>query len=65
MGSGPTQTLVLLQEVLAPFVLSNSGCSGNESRLVDCPVEASTRGSAARGTVNTQACDPAACDRFR
>ena len=44
----------LVQEVLAPSVLSNHGCSGDESRLVGCPVAASTRGSAARGTVNTQ-----------
>ena len=28
----------LMQEVVAPFLLENLGCSGNEARLVDCPV---------------------------
>jgi len=27
---------------VAPFVLENLGCSGNEERLVDCPVVADT-----------------------
>eukprot|EP00892_Ulva_mutabilis_P004523 jgi/Ulvmu1/2442/UM135_0002.1 len=26
--------------IVAPFALENLGCAGNESRLVDCPVEA-------------------------
>ena len=30
--------LCLIQEVVAPFVLENLGCSGDEARLVDCPV---------------------------
>ena len=27
----------LQEDVRAPFVLENLGCSGNEERLVDCP----------------------------
>ena len=27
-----------MQEVVAPFALENLGCTGNESRLLDCPV---------------------------
>lgn len=28
-----------LQEAVAPFALENLGCAGNETRLVDCPVD--------------------------
>lgn len=28
-----------VQELVAPLALGNPGCSGNESRLVDCPVD--------------------------
>ena len=31
-------TLSRTQEVVAPFVLENLGCSGDEARLMDCPV---------------------------
>lgn len=53
-----------VQDIVAPFALENLGCSGNESRLVDCPVVESDdvdpeggRGFVA-GTDNPAVCDP-------
>lgn len=45
-----------MQEVLAPFALANPGCAGNETRLVDCPVQMSTQDDS--GDINTAVCDP-------
>ena len=45
-----------MQEVLAPFALANPGCTGNETRLVACPVQMATQDD--RGDINTATCDP-------
>ena len=47
----------LLQDVVAPFVLENLGCSGDEARLVDCPVVADT-------PVRVSSPDSDTCDPF-
>ena len=51
-----------VQVELAPFVLENLGCAGNESRLVDCPVfvnedNGQDYGGYDYGT-NSATCDP-------
>ena len=55
--------LWLMQEVVAPFVLENLGCSGTEERLVDCPVVADTEPrdysfDYFRDYSNSEVCDP-------
>lgn len=49
--------MLSLQEVLAPFVVANLGCAGNETRLVDCPLQMANMRSSLRGTVSTHGCD--------
>ena len=38
MSCTRTDSVALIQEIAAPFVLENLGCIGDEARLVDCPV---------------------------
>ena len=52
---------------MAPFVLENLGCSGDEARLVDCPVfvsdtatPTSDNGDYFRDYTNSETCDPTA-----
>lgn len=51
-----------VQELVAPFALGNPGCSGNESRLVDCPVDDSKdpeyNGFYFQSDYNRGDCDP-------
>ena len=58
-----------VQEVVAPFVLENLGCSGDEARLLDCPVFDSDTATPAldysgydyfRDYTNSDICDPTA-----
>ena len=55
------------QEVVAPFVLENLGCSGDEARLLDCPVFDRDTATPALDdsvydyfldNVNSETCDP-------
>ena len=54
------------QEVLAPFALENLGCSGDEARLVDCPVFDSDAATTFDNSdyfgdnTNSRTCDPTA-----
>ena len=50
-----------VQDVVAPFALENLGCSGNETRLLDCPIAVPLAEGVDTGSFNdyTQAvCDP-------
>ena len=51
---------------MAPFVLENLGCSGDEARLVDCPVEADTepRDYSSRYDYYYAYSNPRTCDPF-
>lgn len=48
------------QEVLVPLAVENLGCSGSESRLLDCPVEmlTLTEVQSSTSSVNRRACSP-------
>ena len=63
----PYGTCSCAQEVVAPFVLENLGCSGDEARLLDCPVFDSDTATPAvddsiydysRDSINSGTCDP-------
>ena len=52
---------VPVQDVVAPFALENLGCSGNETRLVDCPVAVPP----AEGDYSFYDYGQAVCDPYR
>ena len=59
--------VIRVQAVLAPFVLENLGCTGNESRLFDCPVADSDDDGPADYSADDyieEYSNPATCDPF-